>query len=84
MFSVMQTGAGERGGGVASSSSWCVFNADLSPRQIVKCNVLRITLIAQFILYSVHEGASMVKWIANPCLMLSESDSKLYTNFVFL
>ena len=29
-------------------------------------------------------GASMVKWIAHdPCLVLSDSDSKLYTNFEF-
>ena len=29
-------------------------------------------------------GASMVKWTArNPCLVLSESDSKLYTSFKF-
>ena len=31
-----------------------------------------------------HMGASTVKWIApNPCLGLSESDAKLYTNFEF-
>ena len=29
-------------------------------------------------------GASTVKWTnLDPCLMLSESDSKLYTNFEF-
>jgi hypothetical protein len=29
-----------------------------------------------------EEGASTVKWIApDPCLVLSESDSKLYSNF---
>ena len=31
------------------------------------------------------EGASMVKWtILDPCLVLSESDSKLYTDFDFV
>jgi len=30
-----------------------------------------------------HQGASTVKWIADPCLVLYESDLKLYFNFEF-
>ena len=58
-----------------------MFNADLSSCKIVKCNVLRITLIAQFVLYSMHRSASTVKWIADPWLVLCEGDLKLHIHF---
>ena len=36
------------------------------------------------LLYLACEGASILKWIAlDPCLVFSESDSKLYTKFEF-